>query len=157
MLAEANRFGAEVVTKGAGTKDIIAGPWPRGRTLPTDVEGWKEYVREQSGTCYHASGTCAMGPSPSPSSTLPHGAVVDDQLRVHGVANLRVADVSILPRANQGHTQAPAYMVGEKAAFMVAQDAGVLPKHSNDPPRTQKVELEDVGTEAVSFEQQGRL
>ena len=146
MLAEANRFGAEVVQKGKGTHDVVAGPWPRGRTLPSDTEGWKEYVREQTGTCYHPAGTCAMGPSSKPSATLPHGAVVDDRLRVHGVTNLRVADVSILPLVNTGHTQAPAYMVGEKAAFMVAQDAGVLPAGAALPPPTRKVELDQVGT-----------
>lgn len=158
MLAEANRFGAEVVTKGVGTKDVIAGPWPVGRTLPSDTAGWKEYVREQSGTCYHAAGTCAMGPSPKPSATLPHGAVVDDRLRVFGVKNLRVADVSILPLVNTGHTQAPAYMVGEKVAFMIAQDADIL-QNMELPPKTTKVHLDEVGTEQVVNEQhqEGRL
>jgi choline dehydrogenase len=72
-----------------------------------------------------------MGPSPDPSEVLPKGAVVDPRLRVYGVANLRVADASILPLVNTGHTQAPAYMIGEKLAYMVAQDAGAtstLPK-----------------------------
>ena len=124
VLAEANRFGAEVVLNGSATKDVVSGPWPKNRTLPSTQDEWKEYVRQQAGTCYHASGTCAMGPSPQPSSTLPKGAVVDPRLRVFGVKNLRVADVSILPLVNTGHTQAPAYMIGEKLAYMVAQDAG---------------------------------
>lgn len=124
VLAEANRFGADVVLNGSATKEIVTGPWPRNRTLPQTHEEWKEYVRQQAGTCYHASGTCAMGPSPQPSPTLTKGAVVDPRLRVFGVKNLRVADVSILPLVNTGHTQAPAYMIGEKVAYMVAQDAG---------------------------------
>lgn len=48
--------------------------------------------------------------------------VVDDRLRVRGVTGLRVADVSILPILNSGHTQAPAYAIGEKAAHMVLED-----------------------------------
>jgi choline dehydrogenase-like flavoprotein len=155
MLAEANKFGADVVTKGKGTKDVVVGAWPPSRTLPKDTSEWKEYVREQTGTCYHASGTCAMGPSAQPSAVLPHGAVVDSRLKVHGVKNLRVADVSILPRVNTGHTQAPAYMIGEKAAFMVAQDAAGL--QAKTPPPTTKVHLDEVGTEQVANEQQGRL
>lgn len=157
MLAEANRFGSEVVTKGSATKEIVAGAWPKGRSLPQNVAEWKEYVREQTGTCYHPAGTCAMGPSIKPTVTLPHGAVVDDRLKVHGVKNLRVADVSILPLVNTGHTQAPAYAIGEKAAFMVAQDAGAVSIHNNVPPATTKVDLDQVGTEEVYNEQQGRL
>ncbi len=124
VLAEANRFGADTILNGTATKDVVSGPWPVSRTLPRTQDEWKEYVRQQAGTCYHASGTCAMGPSAEPSRVLPKGAVVDPRLRVFGVAKLRVADVSILPLVNTGHTQAPAYMIGEKLAYMVAQDAG---------------------------------
>lgn len=55
LLAEANRFGAEVISKGSGTKDVIAGPWPQTRSMPDTLDDWKEYVREQAGTCYHPS------------------------------------------------------------------------------------------------------
>lgn len=98
-----------------------------------------------------------MGPSTKSSATLPHGAVVDARLKVHGVKNLRVADVSILPLVNTGHTQAPAYAIGEKAAFMIAQDSGAVPLQNSVPSATTKVELDQVGTEEVYNEQQGRL
>jgi choline dehydrogenase-like flavoprotein len=50
-------------------------------------------------------------------------AVLDSRLRVRGVRNLRVADVSSIPRVNNGHTQMVAYGVGEGAAEMIKEDA----------------------------------
>jgi choline dehydrogenase-like flavoprotein len=58
-----------------------------------------------------------MGPASDPN------AVLDPRLRVHGVRNLRVADVSSIPRVNNGHTQMVAYGIGEGAAEMIKQDA----------------------------------
>lgn len=52
-------------------------------------------------------------------------AVVDSRLRVFGVKGLRVADCSIMPKLNQGHTQMPAYGIGEKAAELLAEDHGL--------------------------------
>lgn len=64
-------------------------------------------------TGYHASGTCAMGKESDPK------AVVDEKLRVKGVKGLRVADCSIIPILHGGHTQMPAFGIGEKAADLV--------------------------------------
>jgi len=50
-------------------------------------------------------------------------AVLDSRLRVRGVRNLRVADVSSIPRLNNGHTQMVAYGVGEGAAELIKEDA----------------------------------
>jgi choline dehydrogenase len=52
-------------------------------------------------------------------------AVVDDQLRVHGIANLRVADASIMPTTDLGNTNAPSIMIGEKCARMVLEEAAM--------------------------------
>lgn len=48
-------------------------------------------------------------------------AVLDEKLRVRGVQRLRVADVSVMPVVNNGHTQMPAYGIGEKAADLIKE------------------------------------
>lgn len=50
------------------------------------------------------------------------GAVVDERLRVHGVQGLRVVDCSIMPILHNGHTQMPAYAIGEKGADLIKED-----------------------------------
>ena len=75
------------------------------------------WVRGAAETTYHPVGTCKMGGDAM--------AVVDARLRVHGVAGLRVADASIMPSLTSGNTNAPAIMIGEKAAAMVLADAAV--------------------------------
>jgi choline dehydrogenase len=70
-----------------------------------------EWVRETGDAAYHPVGTCKMGNDPM--------AVVDDQLRVHGVERLRVADASIMPTQSSGNTNAPTIMIGEKASKML--------------------------------------
>ena len=64
-------------------------------------------------TVYHLTSTCRIG------------SVVDPQLRVKGVAKLRVADASIMPNVVSGNTNAACIMIGEKAAEMVAADHGI--------------------------------
>ena len=74
------------------------------------------FVREKSWTVFHQCSTCRMG-------TDPAASVVDERLRVHGLDGLRVADASIFPTIPTGNTNAPAIMVGEKAADLIQADA----------------------------------
>ncbi|QFU76419.1 choline dehydrogenase [Halioglobus maricola] len=75
------------------------------------------YIRAEAESVYHPVGTCKMGSG--------EAAVVDERLRVHGIAGLRVADAAIMPNIISGNTHAPAVMIAEKCADMLLQDAGV--------------------------------
>jgi choline dehydrogenase len=92
-------------------------PWFDGEVLPgpqaqSDDE-LLDFAKRYGSTCYHLVGTARMGPASDPS------AVVDDQLRVHGIAALRVADASIMPNMPSANTYASTLMIGEKAADMI--------------------------------------
>lgn len=81
-----------------------------GEDVKTD-EQILTWIRSNSQTAYHPIGTCRMGQGPN--------TVVDEKLRVHGLTGLRVADASIFPTMPSGNTNAPAIMVGEKAADLL--------------------------------------
>jgi len=71
------------------------------------------YARRYGSTAYHLIGTARMGPATDPT------AVVDDQLRVHGMEGLRIADASIMPSMPSANTYATTMMIAEKAADMI--------------------------------------
>jgi choline dehydrogenase-like flavoprotein len=81
-----------------------------GPDITTD-EALEDYLRNGVSTVYHPVSTCRMGGD--------HASVVDPQLRVRGVAGLRVADGSVMPRVTSGNTNAPCIMIGEKAADLI--------------------------------------
>jgi choline dehydrogenase-like flavoprotein len=70
-----------------------------------------DLVRRRADTVYHPAGTCRMG--------IGEDAVVDPQLRMHGIERLRVADASIMPTLIGGNTNAPSIMIGERCAEFI--------------------------------------
>ncbi|HET6621047.1 MAG TPA: choline dehydrogenase [Dongiaceae bacterium] len=82
-----------------------------------EVDAW---VRQALETCYHPVGTCKMGTASDQS------AVVDDEVRVHGLDGLRVIDASIMPSIVSGNTNAPTIMIAERAADLI-RDKQPLP------------------------------
>ena len=70
-------------------------------------------ARRIGATTYHPMGTCRMSPTTDPT------AVVDDQLRVHGMQNLRVVDASVMPRMMSANLAAGTMMIAEKASDMI--------------------------------------
>ncbi len=116
------RDGRDLTRLSAGltmVRELAAGPelafaraaelWP-GRSVHDDAE-LRRYVRRTVGSYYHPAGTCRMGTGGD--------AVVDPQLRVHGVAGLRVADASVLPTIPNAHPNATVLAVAERAAELL--------------------------------------
>ena len=71
-------------------------------------------VAQRASTVFHPVSTCRMGPDP-------RQAVVDHQLRVHGLRGLRVVDASVFPTLTSGNTNAPTIMLAERAADLLLQ------------------------------------
>lgn len=91
----------------AGVTGAMRRPVPE----PMSDDEVLEYIRATAATAYHPCGTCRMGVGPD--------AVVDGQLRVHGVEGLRVVDASVFPSVPGGNTNLPVIMVAERAADFI--------------------------------------
>ena len=101
---------ARKIAQANSIKEHILDEFVPGESFSSDEE-LLEVARNHSQSIYHPVGTCKMGHDKD--------SVVDDQLRVHGVKNLRVVDASIMPELVSGNTNAPTMMIAEKAAEMI--------------------------------------
>ena len=115
-----NRLDQEVIVAGLRWGRAIAAQPALARYISHEImpgpdavtdEQLLDHARTWGTTIYHPVGTCAMGHGPM--------AVVDPQLRVHGIEGLRVVDASIMPRLISGNTNAPTIMIAEKASDMI--------------------------------------
>lgn len=111
------------------SRDIINQPAfdeLRGKELAPGIDAQTDeeildFVAREGESAYHPSCTCAMG--------YDKMSVVDNELRVHGVENLRVVDASVMPYVTNGNIYAPVMMIGEKAADMILGNTPLAPEH----------------------------
>ena len=106
------KFARAMIKTKALSRYIVREHMPEG--APESDEELLDAARNIGQTIYHPTSTCRMGGDPA--------AVVDDRLKVHGIAGLRVADASIMPAIVSGNTNAPTIMIGEKASDMILED-----------------------------------
>lgn len=104
---------ARRIAEAPALKPHIISEFVPGAQYQSDAE-LLDAARRYSQSIYHPAGTCKMGSDEE--------AVVDARLRVRGLVGLRVADASIMPELVSGNTNAPAIMIGEKAADMMLAD-----------------------------------
>ncbi len=111
-LVTGMKLGREIAAtaplSGVVGREVTPGP-----AVATDDQ-LRAHIRATANTIFHPTGTCKMGTDPL--------AVVDPQLRVHGLQGLRVVDASILPEIIGGNTNAPVIMIAEKASDLLLAD-----------------------------------
>ena len=89
---------------------VTTGQFEPESTCKTDAD-WIDYVRDYAVPSYHPVGSAKMG--------VDDLAVVDPELRVHGMANLRVIDASVMPTITTGNTNAPTMMIAERGSDLI--------------------------------------
>lgn len=112
VLAHGIRFARELVAQAPFRDFLGAEIAPRATAQSPDA--LRAYIRAGATTVWHASGTCRMGSDAA--------AVVDPQLKVRGLANLRVVDASVMPTLVNGNPNAAIMMIAEKAADLIRGD-----------------------------------
>jgi len=104
---------------------ICAAELSPGNTVSTDHE-LRDFIRGSVVSGYHPAGTCAMGGDVAKSASG-YDSVTDTQLRVRGVAGLRIVDASVMPTLPRGNTNAPVIAIAERAADLIAGRAPLVP------------------------------
>lgn len=113
-LSRGLRLGREVLSQ-AAMKPFLKVEESPGPQVESDAQ-IERFVRENAQTVYHTAGSCKMG--------VDERAVVDPQLRVHGVRNLRVIDASVMPTIPRANIHAPTVMIAERGAQWIREAAG---------------------------------
>jgi choline dehydrogenase len=111
-LVEGLRCAYAIATSGA-MDDYVGEPLLMDAATLDDDAAMAAYARNLVAPWYHPVSTCAMGPDPGP-------AVVDDQLRVHGLDGLRVVDASVMPHIVRAPTNLTTIAIAERAAELIA-------------------------------------
>ena len=109
VFVDAVKFGRKILAQDA-IQPLVTAELAPGPNINSDEE-ILNFARHAGQSMYHSCGTCKMGSDDM--------AVVDSELRVHGLEGLYVADASIMPRISSGNTNAPTIMIAEKASEMI--------------------------------------
>ena len=104
---------------------LLAGESAPGEQV--DGDALRTWVRRNLGTAFHPAGSCAMGGDAA--------AVCDPELRVRGVAGLRVVDASVMPVLPRGNTNAPVIAIAERAADLIRGNTPLSPAHGQAWPQ----------------------
>ena len=96
-------------------QELITDEFDPGESVQTDAQ-LLQHARNTATTIYHPVGTCKMAPATDKM------AVVNHQLKLHGLTGLRIADASIMPDITSGNTNAPTIMIAEKCADMICDE-----------------------------------
>jgi len=108
-------IGKQTALREYGSKEVVA--FSRRELYEKNrVEYYREYIRDRIINVYHYASTCKMGMPDDPM------AVVDLQLKVRGIANLRVIDCSVMPKVPGCNTNAPCIAIAERAADLIKQE-----------------------------------
>ena len=113
-MREAIRLGVRIAENSSFSELLLDRIMPSDEELRSDA-ALDDWLRRNSGTSHHVSGTCKMGPDSDPM------AVVDQHLKVRGIEGLRVADASIMPDCIRANTNATTIMIGEKVADFIKE------------------------------------
>ena len=113
-MREAIRLGVRIAEQPGFSQILLERIMPTDEELESD-EALNQWLRRNSGTSHHVSGTCKMGPDSDPM------AVVDQFLKVKGIQGLRVADASVMPDCIRANTNATTLMIGEKLSDFIKE------------------------------------
>ena len=105
-------------------------PFGKREVMPGPLKGaeLENFIRNGIATVWHQTCTARMGRDPM--------AVVDRELKVYGIENLRIADGSIMPRVTTGNTMAPCVIIGERAAEVLCGQYKLCASREGEPSET---------------------